>query len=106
MVENALYNAMDCYNSDVLQSNNYDQAWGSLFNFIGKVTFCLLLLTDNDDHDLLTLHSKKKISEYNNQKQTKKSPHRQNLKHRAEQSDDLDILKEDSLSISNHEIKH
>lgn len=84
MVESALYNAMDCYNSDVLQSNNYDQAWGSLFNFIGKVTFRLLLLTDNDDHDLLTLHSKKKISEHNNQKQTQRSSFRQNLRQKTE----------------------
>ena len=84
MVESALYNAMDCYNSDVLQSNNYDQAWGSLFNFIGKVTFRLLLLTDNDDHDLLTLHSKKKISEHNNQKQNQRSSFRQNLRQKTE----------------------
>lgn len=37
MAENALYNALDQYNKQISDGNDYDRNWGSLFNFIGNL---------------------------------------------------------------------
>jgi len=35
MTENALYNALSEYNTNI--TNKYSQNWGSLLNFMGKI---------------------------------------------------------------------
>jgi hypothetical protein len=38
MVEKALEGQMNRYNDMMLKSNDFEQNWGSIFNFIGKTS--------------------------------------------------------------------
>lgn len=61
MAESALYNALSNYNSQI--SNSYNNNWGSLLNFIGKLYKILNIWhVDFDDTRLLAEKAKRMMN--------------------------------------------